>query len=173
MIGRLAAGAAVSLMLWSRCAAADPPAPVAAPGPPDIEGATAMLQLFNADVKPTVKNNLVYLNVVTTPGRTQLVYVSPGVYGLAYALAREVSANVVKFTGPVDPALLQRLMVENDRMLPSASWALTPGKDGGQYLVLEAFLPTNASADMVQQAVKYVALTADTLEAELTGKDDF
>ncbi len=152
------------------------PAPAAAPAvemTPALQAASEMLKLYSPTAKPSLNKNFAYLNVVTTSPRTQQVYLSAEVLGPDYAKVRELTSNVMKFTGPIDAAIALRLLTENENDLPKGAYVVQTNSDGTHMISFESYLPVDAAATAVQQAVNYNATTADKLEAELTGKDDY
>jgi hypothetical protein len=58
-------------------------------------------------------------------------------------------------------------------VLPFGYWALATNPDGTHRLSYQVELRTDAPADAVQKVMSVVATTADAMEAELTGKDDY
>jgi hypothetical protein len=139
----------------------------------DIPGAVAMLQLFNPAAKPIARSSDAYLNIGLDGGRSEIVYVSGQVWGLRAIPVREAKALSAKFKGPIDPALAQRLLKENQTVLSYGAWGVTVDADGTTNVWLQGDIPAAASAEAVQQAITDIATRADRLEAELTGKDEF
>ena len=172
-LGALAAilSLAVAAPVFAQTGTAPAPAPAQVPGP-DLPGAVAMLQLYNPSSKPTPNTLNAYLRVATTGTRAQTVYITANSYGFGAAPVREVFAFVEHVTGPLDPALMQRLITANDGQMPTGCWAVSTAADGSHYIVYESYIPNNASAELVQNEVTFVGKTADALEAELTGGQD-
>lgn len=146
-------------------------APATVPAP-DLAGAVALLQLYNATVKPTPNTVNAYLRVATTGSRAQTVYITANSYGFPIAPYREVFSFVEHVTGPLDPALMQRLITASDGTMPVGCWAVSTANDGSHYILYESYVPNNASAELLQDIVTHVAKTADALEAELTPGQD-
>jgi len=170
---RLAGLVALALALAGPALAADP-APATAPASPGLDDAAALLKLYSPNAKPSVNKNFAFLNIVTTSPRSQQVYVSAVVFGPPNAKVRELITNAYKFTGAMDGAPAQRLLADNEDSLPKAAWVVQTAADGSHVVAIESYIPVDAAADAVQQAVNYAAEKADKLEAELTpGKDDY
>jgi len=179
----LTAIAAAALLALASAALADPPAAAApaatAPLAPGVADAVAMLKLYSPDANPTVHEGYASINVATDGTRTQMICVSAASYayvgyGGRIGPVREIYAYVEKFTGQIDPALAQRVLVDNEQELPTGAWAIITAGDGvTHYLVYESYIAVDATADVVQRMVTAAAETTDKLEAEVTGKDDW
>ncbi len=169
---------ALALALAGPAKAADP-APAAAPAAaepasPGVEAAAALLKLYSPNAKVGRNKNFAYINLVTASPRTQQVFISGNVFGPSYAKVREVISNAYKFTGAMDATLGQRLLADNEDSLPKGAWVVQNASDGSHMVAFESYIPLDAGAVAVQEAVNYAAEKTDKLEAELTpGKDDY
>lgn len=103
--------------------------------------------------------------------RTQLVWVASGTVRLNEFEIRDVWSVASRGTGTVPADLAGYLLKENARMILGA-WQVNQGRD--DYLVVFS-APVNAAADAatLQAVIKVVMLSADRIEKELTGRDEF
>ena len=75
---------------------------------------------------------------------------------------------------PTAPDLTLALRLLKDNVtLPVGYYCLAPRAEGKFDIILEAELSVEASTEVAQAIITQVALTADKLELELTGKDEF
>jgi hypothetical protein len=104
-------------------------------------------------------------------GRTQLVWVASRTATLDKVELRDVWSVAYRAKGTVPGDLAARLLRENARMVIGA-WQVNQGES--EYLVVFS-APVSATADAatLQEVIEVVELTADGMEKELTGKDDF
>ena len=52
------------------------------------------------------------------------------------------------------------------------AWQVSQGKD--EYLVVFSYaVPADTNADLLQEVIEAVTISADRMEKELTGKDEF
>jgi hypothetical protein len=117
------------------------------------------------------------LSPLPTEGdRTQLVYVNSLTQRYGSLEIREIIAPAFVTDGPMNEDLAVRLLRENGEVKLGA-WRTAPitsGDKAGKYLVLYAIqLAADSDTEALRLAIKNVALTADRLEKELTGKDDY
>jgi hypothetical protein len=77
----------------------------------------------------------------------------------------------VRAKGTLPAELATRLLRENVRMILGA-WQVNQGKD--EYLIVFS-APVNAAADAstLAEVIEVVTLSADRIEKELTGKDEY
>lgn len=157
-------------------AAAAPAAPAAAPAPasPEAQAALDVLKAAFPGAAVQVKDaDNAIVNVSTTSGRTQVVFVSGRLYGPAGAQKRLIFSYVAPIVGPIDPSLAVRLLTENQSgALPFGYWALSNvAPDGHRTIIYQAEIAADATPSSVANMVTRMAKTADALEAEMTGKD--
>ena len=103
--------------------------------------------------------------------RSQLVWVASGTARLDQLEIRDVWSVASRGTGTVPAELAAYLLKENARMILGA-WQLNQGQD--EYLVVfSAPVHADANAATLQEVIEVVMLSADRIEKELTGKDEF
>ena len=104
-------------------------------------------------------------------GRSQLVWVASGTAKLDELEIRDVWSVASRGKGVPPAELASRLLKENARMILGA-WQVNQGPE--EYLVVFS-APVIATADAVtlQEVIEVVILSADRIEKELTGKDEF
>jgi hypothetical protein len=116
------------------------------------------------------------LNPLPTEGeRTQLVYVNSLTQRYGSLEIREIIAPALLHDGPLPDELALRLLRENSEVKLGA-WRVAPveGDKGHKYLVLYAIqIAADSDAETLRLAIKNVSLTADRLEKEITGRDDY
>lgn len=104
-----------------------------------------------------------------TTKRSQLVYVRSPVYDYGTVEVREVWAPAYKAKGDKFPADVANRLLEASQDSKLGGWAKQ-----GAYAVFVVKLPTNASAEQLDDAIDAAVQSADQMEAELTpGKDEF
>jgi hypothetical protein len=104
-------------------------------------------------------------------GRSQLVWVASGTATLDKLEIRDVWSVAYRARGTIQDEMALRLLTENARMILGA-WQVNQGKD--EYLVVFS-APVSATADSssLAEVIEVVTLSADRIEKELTGKDQF
>jgi hypothetical protein len=104
-------------------------------------------------------------------GRSQLVWVASGTRKLDQLEIRDVWSVAYRSKGEVPADMATHLLRENARMILGA-WQVNQGKD--EYLVVFS-APVNAAADAatLAEVIEVVTLSADRIEKELTGKDEY
>lgn len=104
-------------------------------------------------------------------GRTQLVWVASHTSKLDKLEFRDVWSVAYRGKGPLPADLATRLLRENVRMVIGA-WQVGEAKD--EYLVVfSAPVPAGADAATLEEVIAVVMLSADRMENELTGRDEF
>ncbi len=111
------------------------------------------------------------LNYTLADGRTQRVWVASKTAKIARLEFRDVWSVAYRAKGLLPANLATRLLTENVRMVMGA-WQVNQGND--EYLVVFSY-PTaaDANAETLQEVIEAVTLSADRMEKELTGKDEF
>jgi hypothetical protein len=111
------------------------------------------------------------LNYDLPNGRSQLVWVASGTATLDKLEIRDVWSVAYRAKGALPYEMSLRLLMENARMILGA-WQVNQGTD--EYLVVFS-APVSATADAatLQEVIEVVTLSADRIEKELTGKDEF
>lgn len=111
------------------------------------------------------------LNFDLPDGRSQLVWVASGTATLDRLEIRDVWSVAYRAKGALSYEMSLRLLMENARMILGA-WQVNQGAD--EYLVVFS-APVSATADAatLQEVIEVVTLSADRIEKELTGKDEF
>jgi len=104
-------------------------------------------------------------------GRSQLVWVASGTRKLDQLEIRDVWSVVYRSKGEVPADMAIHLLKENARMI-LGGWQVNQGKD--EYLIVFS-APVEAAADAAKLAevIEVVTLSADRIEKELTGKDEY
>jgi hypothetical protein len=104
-------------------------------------------------------------------GRSQLVWVASGTGKLDQLEIRDVWSIASRGKGEPPPELAAYLLKENARMILGA-WQVNQNAE--EYLVVFS-APVVATADAVtlQEVIEVVMLSADRIEKELTGRDEF
>jgi hypothetical protein len=104
-------------------------------------------------------------------GRSQRVWVASSTAKIADLEMRDVWSVAYRGTGVPSAALANRLLIENVRMVLGA-WQVNQGKD--EFLVVfSAPIAANADATTIQEVIEAVTVSADRIELDLTGKDEF
>jgi hypothetical protein len=104
-------------------------------------------------------------------GRTQLVWVASHTAMLAKLELRDVWSVAYRGQGALPADLATRLLKENVRMVLGA-WQVNEA-DGEYLVVFSAPVAAGADAATLAEVIEVVMLSADRMEKELTGKDDF
>ena len=104
--------------------------------------------------------------------RTQLVFVRSKVHSVGRLEIREVFSPVMAVPPEGLPAELSTdLMLRNGQTI-LGSWVLW-GDPSSPYLVFNVQVPADLSRKELRDVIEVVALTADPVEQELTGVDEF
>jgi hypothetical protein len=104
-------------------------------------------------------------------GRSQLVWVASGTARLDQLEIRDVWSIASRGQGAPPAELASYLLKENARMILGA-WQVNQGPE--EYLVVfSAPIVATADASTLQEVIEVVMLSADRIEKELTGKDEF
>jgi hypothetical protein len=150
------------------------PEPLGQPAEP--EGAKAPDARVEANLKAaslayTLDGGDFRLNFDLPNGRSQLVWVASGTATLDQLEIRDVWSVAYRAKGALPYEMSLRLLMENARMILGA-WQVNQGTD--EYLVVFS-APIVATADVatLQEVIEVVTLSADRIEKELTGKDEF
>lgn len=121
---------------------------------------------FEVDAKGDAK---VLLRFTDDNDRTQLVIVQTGTYTYRNTEFRDVFSAGLKADDPkgLDLALARRLLEQSSRS-KLGFWGV---EDGVVWSI--ARIPANATASALKEAVDFVAVSADDLEKERLGTDEF
>ena len=104
-------------------------------------------------------------------GRTQLVWVASKTATIADTEFRDVWSVARRAPGTLPAELAGHLLQENVRMVLGA-WQVNQGQ--GEYLVVFSYaIPADATAGLLQEVLEAVTISADRMEKELTGQDEF
>ncbi|HEX7374995.1 MAG TPA: hypothetical protein VF277_08465 [Steroidobacteraceae bacterium] len=104
-------------------------------------------------------------------GRTQVVWVASATARIMKLELRDVWSLAYRGTGQVPAEMAKRLLTENARMVLGA-WQVNQSPD--KFLVVYlAQIPADADATSLQEVIEAVAVSADRIEQELTGADEF
>jgi hypothetical protein len=111
------------------------------------------------------------LNYDLPDGRSQLVWVASKTSTLDKLEIRDIWSVAYRAKGALSYEMALRLLMENARMILGA-WQVNQGQD--EYLVVfSAPVSATADASTLQEVIEIVTLSADRIERELTGKDEF
>lgn len=103
--------------------------------------------------------------------RSQVVWVASATARVTQLEFRDVWALGYRGDGQVPAELAKRLLAENARMVLGA-WQVNQAAD--RYLVVYlAQVPAEADAASLREVIEAVAISADRMERELTGGDEF
>jgi hypothetical protein len=104
-------------------------------------------------------------------GRSQLVWVASGTAKIDQLEIRDVWSIASRGKGAPPAELASHLLKENARMILGA-WQVNQGPE--EYLVVfSAPVVATADAATLQEVIEVVMLSADRIEKELSGKDEF
>ncbi len=157
----------LGLVLTIRLASgAEPAAAVAAPLDPRVESA-----LKDGRLEYAVDEGDFRLVYRLGQGRSQAVWVASKTARITQLEIRDVWSVAFRGTGQVPPEMAKRLLTENARMVLGA-WQVNQAPD--KFLVVYlAQVPADTDAASLQEVVEAVAVSADRMEKELTGGDEF
>jgi len=111
------------------------------------------------------------LNYTLPDGRTQRVWIASKTTEIAKIALRDVWSVASRGKGTLPPELADHLLKENVRMVMGA-WQVSQGQD--EYLVVFSYaIPADTSSDLLQEVLEAVTISADRMEKELTGKDEY
>jgi hypothetical protein len=103
--------------------------------------------------------------------RSQRVWIASGTTSLPPLEVRDVWSVAARGQGTVPADLAVHLLQENVRMVLGA-WQVNQGKD--EYLVVfSAQVNADADAAALREVIEVVMYSADRIEKELSGKDEF
>ncbi len=158
----------LSLMLLAcgsvRAAAQDTPA-----APPLDARVEATLKA--AGLPFTIDGGDFRLNYTLPDGRTQLVWIASKTTKIADTAFRDVWSVANRGKGELPAELANHLLKENVRMVLGA-WQVSQGE--GEYLVVYSYaIPADTTPGFLQEVIEAVTISADRMEKELTGQDEF
>jgi len=168
--------AALALAFGGVAFAQAPPAPPpsgqpAAPESAKAPDARVEAHLKGAGLAYTLDGGDFRLNYDLPNGRSQLVWVASSTATLDKLEIRDVWSVAYRAKGALPYEMSLRLLMENARMILGA-WQVNQGTD--EYLVVfSAPIVATADAATLQEVIEVVTLSADRIEKELTGKDEF
>ncbi|MCJ7451078.1 MAG: hypothetical protein MUO39_01190 [Steroidobacteraceae bacterium] len=111
------------------------------------------------------------LNYTLPDGRTQLVWISSKTTKIADTEFRDVWSVANRGQGALPAELADHLLKENVRMVLGA-WQVSQGED--EYLVVFSYaIPAETTPGFLQEVIEAVTISADRMEKELTGRDEF
>lgn len=144
-------------------AAADPPSP---PVDPRVEAL-----LTAAGLVYTIDDGDFRLSYDINDQRSQRVWISSGTTRIEALEFRDVWSVAARGKGEVPAELARMLLAENVRMILGA-WQVNQSQD--EYLVVFS-TPVSAVADAatLQEVIEVVILSADRIEKQLSGQDQF
>jgi hypothetical protein len=111
------------------------------------------------------------LNYTLPDGRTQLVWIASKTTKIADTDFRDVWSVARRARGELPAELADHLLKENVRMVLGA-WQVSQGD--GEYLVVFSYaIPADTTPGFLQEVIEAVTISADRMEKELTGQDEF
>lgn len=111
------------------------------------------------------------LNYTLPDGRTQLVWIASKTTKIADTEFRDVWSVANRGKGELPAELANHLLKENVRMVLGA-WQVSQGE--GEYLVVYSYaIPAETTPGFLQEVIEAVTISADRMEKELTGQDEF
>ena len=143
----------------------------APPIKPELQAAIAVAKLYDPAAVITEDTNRAIITVKMPSGRTQRVFFDGEVAGPIDAKNRLIYSVAASVSDPINPALALRLLQQNYIGLPYGSWSIGKLPSGALSIVYSVEVPANARASTIRAVVATVAARADTLELELTSKD--
>jgi len=161
--GRIAAAVALATMLpWANAQQ------VAEGNTPDPRVAEALQE---ANLGYRLDDGDFRLEYDVGNSRSQLVWVASGTTKLDQLEIRDVWSVASHGAGALPAELAAHLLRENARMILGA-WQVNQGQD--EYLVVfSAPVIAGADAATLREVIEVVTLSADRIEKELTGRDEF
>ena len=151
-------------------AAADTVVAAPAPAAPALD-ARVEATLKTADLPFTVDGGDFRLNYTLPDGRTQLVWIASKTTRIADTDFRDVWSIANRAQGELPAELAGHLLKENVRMVVGA-WQVSQGE--GEYLVVYSYaIPADTTPGFLQEVIEAVTISADRMEKELTGRDEF
>jgi hypothetical protein len=165
-MGKVMRFAAVSVLgVWLAVASAQQPAV------PDVVDSRVVAALKKARLGYTMDEGDFRLTFTLADGRTQHVWVASKTAKISKLEFRDVWSVAYRGQGQLPANLATRLLTENVRMVMGA-WQVNQSQD--EYLLVFSYpIAADADADTLQEVVEAVTLSADRMDKELTGKDDF
>ena len=110
------------------------------------------------------------LEVPTTDGRTQLVWVISQTQAWGELEIREVWSPAFKTSGKLDLAMARRLLSENDAKKLGA-WRVV-GTGDKEVAVFAVHVDAAATGDVLKDVIDLVKSVADSMEKDVVGTDD-
>ncbi|MDQ1310340.1 MAG: hypothetical protein QG601_1610 [Pseudomonadota bacterium] len=104
-------------------------------------------------------------------GRSQLVWIPSGTSDFGALEIRQIWSIAHRAKGPLPADLANRLLDRNGAVILGA-WLTEPAGDE-LGVIFAVQVAAEADALSLRSAIHAVATTADAMESELTGKDDF
>ena len=100
--------------------------------------------------------------------RTQQVWVRSVIEKTNHQAVREIWSRAYQAEGDAFPARIANELLEHSNTLKLGGWV-----KNGDSAMMVIKIPADAGADVLDEAIDLAAVTADKMELELTGKDDF
>jgi len=127
--------------------------------------------LKGASLAYTIDDGDFRVNCTLADGRTQRVWVASNTAKIARLEFRDVWSVAYRAKGALPADLASHLLAENVRLVMGA-WQVNRAQD--EYLVVFSTpIAAGADAATLEDVIEAVTLSADRMEKELTGKDEF
>jgi hypothetical protein len=104
-------------------------------------------------------------------GRTQVAFISSATYRCLNVETREIVSPAYRSTSPFTAEVANRLLSDNYEMKLGA-WVIEKGPEGYCALFVTK-IPADSNDETFISALRLTLETADAMEKELTGKDEF
>lgn len=131
--------------------------------------------LDNQGIKYTINdsgNFKVVYQMENDPDRSQLVFVVSKTSTYKNAEIREIWSIAAVLDAYPDEEIVQRLFTTNSTSKMGA-WGMELTDDGQVWVLYTVKIPVNVTASALKDIIYYVAESADELELELLGSDEY
>ncbi len=108
----------------------------------------------------------------TAQERSQLVFISSRTHTLGKLEIREIFSPAYVTTEPLLATIARRLLSENEHTKLGA-WRISPQADDATAVVFAMQIPAEIDLDLLDALLAAVVNTADEMEQELTGEDEY
>lgn len=128
--------------------------------------------LDKAELKYEVTDSGDFKLLYEVDDRTQVVIVESAGETLGDLEIREVWAIAMKSNGAFDAETANAFLIDNGRRKLGA-WQIAVDGDGTHSALFSAQVDGDADSETLEEAILAVVRTADAMEKELTGEDEF
>ena len=103
--------------------------------------------------------------------RTQTVFVNSNTEKFGRQELRQVTSTSFRVSGPLTPETANRLLEDNDRRKLGAWRSVREGTN--TYVIYAVQIPAETDSRTLEEAMEAARVTADAMEREVTGKDEY